>query len=223
MESLGEFKSRQQSTSVVELQFPSEEPAAVTLREEDGLKKISDKAASFFLPSPLCLDDPSSLACFVVVVRLPSIHLSPYPIWHGYACQEKKPQLLSSSLRLLRVPVKRPKVPKIARQGKKEKVSRREWGDRSPLHAQIGGLPPSTARARRPGPFPRMDELALLCVSSATLFDRDRAFVDSDFGVFHDSSGAAIDAMGRPIGREMKGGSEEEDTRQPNGILLFCA
>ena len=58
---------------------------------------------------------------------------------------------------------------------------------------------------------------------SATLFDRDRAFVDSDFGVFHDSSGAAaIDAMGRPIGREMKGGSEEEDTRQPNGILLFA-
>ena len=59
---------------------------------------------------------------------------------------------------------------------------------------------------------------------SATLFDRDRAFVDSDFGVFHDSSGAAaIDAMGRPIGRrEMEGGSEEEDTRQPNGILLFA-
>ena len=72
-----------------------------------------------------------------------------------------------------------------------------------------------------------MDELAslllLLCLS-ATLFDRDRAFVDSDFGVFHDSSGAAIDAMGRPIGREMKGGSEEEDTRQPNGRgrLLFA-
>ena len=80
MESLGEFKSRQQSTSVVELQFPSEEPAAVTLREEDGLKKISDKAASFFPPSPLCLDDPSSLACSVVV-RPPSIHPS-IPISH---------------------------------------------------------------------------------------------------------------------------------------------
>ena len=26
--------------------------------------------------------------------------------------------------------------------------------------------------------------------SPSTLFDRDRAFVDSDFGVFHDSSGA---------------------------------
>ena len=59
MESLGEFKSRQQSTSVVELQFPSKESAAVTSREKDGLKKISDKAASFFPPSPLCLDDPS--------------------------------------------------------------------------------------------------------------------------------------------------------------------
>ena len=69
-----------------------------------------------------------------------------------------------------------------------------------------------------------MSSLLSFSFSSATLFDRDRAFVDSDFGVFHDSSGAAaaIDAMGRPIGREMKGGSEEEDTRQPNGILLFA-
>ena len=71
----------------------------------------------------------------------------------------------------------------------------------------VSVLPPSTARARRPGPFPRMDELALrrplLLRLSATLFDRDRAFVDSDIGVFHDSSGAAaMDAMGRPMGRE---------------------
>ena len=67
-----------------------------------------------------------------------------------------------------------------------------------------------------------MSSLLSFSFSSATLFDRDRAFVDSDFGVFHDSSWAAIDAMGRTIRREMKGGSEEEDTRQPNGILLFA-
>ena len=91
-ESLREFISRQQT--FVEFQLPLEAAraaAAVTSRENDGLKKISDKAASFF-PSPLCLDDPS----LAFLRGPPSIHLSPYPIWHGYACQEKKPLLLSS-------------------------------------------------------------------------------------------------------------------------------
>ena len=56
--------------------------------------------------------------------------------------------------------------------------------------------------------------------SPATLFDRDRAFVDSDFGVFHDSSGVDREKIGSDREEDRDEDRDEEEEEKEEGGWL---